>query len=131
MPHAIVEIRRSWSDAEEVAIIDAVHEALVAAFQIPPGDRHIRLVEHQPHRFATPPDLEAPELFTLVTVDCFTGRSLEAKRNLYSEVVQRLGDVGIPPDHISILVRDHPTENWGIEGGQAACDVNLGYKVNV
>ena len=35
MPYALVEARRSSSEAEEVAVLDAVHAALVAPFRIP------------------------------------------------------------------------------------------------
>ncbi|WP_331710104.1 hypothetical protein [Methylomonas koyamae] len=38
---------------------------------------------------------------------------------------------GIPPDHVKILLREIPKENWGIRGGQAGCDVGLGFKVDV
>lgn len=131
MPHVLVEVRRQWSVAEEIAIIDAVHEALVAAFRIPSGDKHIRLVAHEPHRFAHPPSLEHPEYLTLVHIDCFEGRSLDAKRQLYKEIVDRLTPLGIPVDHVSITVRDIPASNWGIRGGQAACDVDLGFDVEV
>lgn len=131
MPHALVEVRRRWSDAEEVAIIDAVHGALVAAFLIPPEDKHVRLIAHEPHRFGCPPKLTQPEFLTLVSIDCFAGRSVQAKRNLYAEIVDRLAAFGIPRDHVSITLRESPAENWGIRGGQAACDVNLGFNVHV
>ena len=131
MPHALVEVRRPYSPAEEVAIIDAVHGALVAAFLIPPQDKHVRLIAHEPHRFAVPPTLTAPECFTLVTIDCFAGRSVQAKRNLYAEIVHSLAALGIPRDHISITVRESHPENWGIRGGHAASDIDLGFNVNV
>lgn len=78
MPHALIEVRRAYSQAEEVAIIDAVHDALVTAFLIPSQDKHVRLVAHEPHRFACPPTLKEPEFLTIVSIDCFAGRSLEA-----------------------------------------------------
>lgn len=131
MPHALIEVRHRWSDAQEVAIIDAVHGALVAAFRIPPKDKHVRLVVHEPHRFAVPPHLERPEYLTLVSVDCFAGRSLAAKRALYAGIVDGLAALGIPPDHVSVTLRESPAENWGIRGGQAACDVDLGFAVEV
>ncbi|WP_370891582.1 tautomerase family protein [Janibacter sp. GXQ6167] len=131
MPWALIEVRRKWSREQEIAIIDAVHGALVAAFQIPPKDKHVRLQVHEPHRFAHPPTLTQPENATLVAVDCFAGRSVEAKRRLYSEIVERLEPLGIPRDHVSITLRESPSENWGISGGQAACDVDLGFNVNV
>jgi phenylpyruvate tautomerase PptA (4-oxalocrotonate tautomerase family) len=131
VPHALIEVRRRYTAAEEVAIIDAVHAALVAGFRIPPQDKHLRLVVHEPHRFAVPPTLSDPESYTLVTIDCFTGRSLGAKRHLYAEIVERLAVLGIPRDHVSISLRESELENWGIRGGQAACDVDLGFDVRV
>ena len=124
---ALIEVPRE----QETAIIDAVHGALVTAFQIPPKDKHVRLQVHEPHRFAHPPTLTQPEYTTLVSVDCFAGRSVEAKRRLYSEIVDRLEPLGIPRDHVSINLRESSSENWGISGGQAACDVDLGFNVNV
>ena len=131
MPHALIEVRRRYSEAEEMAVIDAIHAALVAGFLIPPEDKHVRLVAHKPNRFAVPPTLTHPELFTLVSIDCFAGRSLEAKRNLYTEIVNRLATLGIPRDHVSITLRESEAENWGIRGGQAACDIDLGFNVHV
>lgn len=131
MPSTTIDVRKQWSDDEEVAIIDAVHAALVTALRIPANDKHVRLNVHRPHRLAHPPTLTQPELMTLITVDCFEGRSVDAKRALYREIVERLASFGIPADHVTITVRDLPTENWGIRGGQAACDVDLGFDINV
>jgi phenylpyruvate tautomerase PptA (4-oxalocrotonate tautomerase family) len=131
MPSTLIEVRCRHTESEEVAIIDAVHDALVAAFQIPPGDKHVRLVSHEPHRFSYSPGLAKPELYTLVTIDCFAGRSIQAKRNLYREIVTRLETLGIPSDHITIVLRESALENWGVRGGRAACDVNLGFTVEV
>jgi phenylpyruvate tautomerase PptA (4-oxalocrotonate tautomerase family) len=131
VPSVLIEVRRSYSPSEGTAILDAVHGALVAAFRIPASDRNLRLVEHRPERFICHSRLTEPEYFTVVTIDCFSGRSLQAKRNLYSEVVERLAQVGIPADHITIVLREIPLENWGIRGGRAACDVDLGFTVEV
>lgn len=131
MPWIQIEVRREWSVEEEVGLIDAVHAAMVAAFHIPVKDKHVRLVVHEPHRMAYPPTLAQPEFLTLVSVDCFAGRSIEAKRRFYAEVVDRLAAFGIPADHVSITLRESSTENWGIRGGRAACDVDLGFDVNV
>lgn len=131
MPSTQVEVRRVYSREVESSILDAVHASLVAAFAIPEVDKHVRLVVHEPHRFAVPPTLSSPEAYTLITVDCFSGRSVDAKRDLYREITTRLGEFGIPADHVTVIVRDIDTENWGIRGGQAACDVELGFDVNV
>ena len=117
MPSTVIEVRTCHDREVETGMIDAVHDALVAAFRIPEVDKHIRLVVHEPERFAVPPNLTSPELYTLVIVDCFAGRSVEAKRRLYREITERLGAFAIPADHVSVIVRDIPTESWGIRAG--------------
>lgn len=131
MPSVLIEVRRQYSPAQEGELIEAVHAALLEAFKILPGDRNVRLLVHEPHRFACPPDRDRPEFYTHISIDCFAGRSLEAKRNLYLGIVERLEPFGIPRDHVKILLREIMPENWGIRGGQAACDVDLGYDISV
>lgn len=126
MPHVQIDVRRQWNVEGETAIIDAVHGALVDAFGISPDNRHVRLVVHAPHRFACPPSLARPEYYTAVHVDCFTGRSPDTKRALYREIVDRLVMLGIPADHVAIAIREIEPMNWGIRGGQAAVDLDLG-----
>ncbi len=67
----------------------------------------------------------------ILSVDCFAGRSLEAKRNLYKTIVSNLEPLGIPPNHVKIMLREITVENWGIRGGQVACNIDLGFKINV
>ncbi len=131
MPSVLIDVRKHYAPAQETALIEAVHAALREAFRIPPHDKDIRLVVHEPHRFACPPDMTMPEAYTHVTIDAFAGRSLDAKRALYRALVARLEPLGIPRDHVKILLREIPIENWGIRGGQAACDVALGFTVEV
>ena len=131
MPCTTIDICAQYPEQKERALIDAVQSALVEAFAIPPNDKNIRLVVHAPHRFACPPTAQHPSLYTHVTIDAFAGRSLDAKRKLYRAIVLHLTPLGIPPDHILILLRESPRENWGVRGGFAACDVDLGFKIDV
>lgn len=66
-----------------------------------------------------------------MSIDAFAGRSVDAKRALYREIVEALEPLGIPRDHVSVVLRDVPTGNWGVRGGQAACDVELGFEIEV
>jgi phenylpyruvate tautomerase PptA (4-oxalocrotonate tautomerase family) len=131
MPSVLIEVRRQYTEEQEIALIEAVHLALREAFKIPPGDKNVRLLAHEPHRFACPPDRQKPEFYTHISIDAFAGRSLEAKRNLYQAIVANLEPFGIPKDHVKIMLREIPKENWGIRGGQAGCDVELGFKIEV
>ena len=100
MPSVLIEIRRAIPAEEESRLMEAVHAALREAFRILPGDRNVRLVAHEPHRFACPPERSRPELYTHISIDAFAGRSLEAKRALYRGIVENLEGLGIPRDHV-------------------------------
>ena len=127
----LIEVRKCYSNEEEVVLIEAVHGALVEAFKIKPTDKTVRLVAHEPHRFAYPPTLVQPERFTHITINTFVGRSLEVKRSLYKAIVAKLSSLGIPANHILIVLIESPLENWGVCGGQAACDTDLGFQIAI
>ena len=127
----LIEIRQNYDQRREIALIDAVHDALVEAFKIPAEDKNVQLIVHEPHRFACPPDRTNPELYTHISVDAFSGRSIDAKRNLYRTIVRNLETLGIPKNHVKILIREIPKENWGLSGGQAGCDIDLGFEVEI
>ena len=131
MPVSSIEVRCSYRDDQALALIDALHSALREAFKIPDRDKHIRFVEHRPARFVVPDALTDPDRYTLVSIDGFAGRSVEAKRHLYQGITSRFVTLGIPADHVTVIVRDIPTESWGISGGRAACDLDLGLDINV
>jgi len=131
MPSVLIEVRRNYTQEQETALIEAVHKALRDTFKILPGDRNVRLLVHEPHRFACPPDRDQPEAYTHISIDAFAGRSLDAKRRLYAGIVDNLEPLGIPRNHVKIMLREIPAENWGIRGGQAGCDVELGFKIDV
>jgi hypothetical protein len=59
-----------------------------------------------------PADRREPERYTHISIDAFTGRSLKAKRKLYKTIVANLEPFEIPPDHVEILLRELPKENW-------------------
>ena len=131
MPSVLIEVRRQYTQEQEIALMETVHQALREAFKILPGDKNLRLIVHEPHRFMCPPEREKPEFYTHISLDIFAGRSIDAKRNLYQAIVNGLEPFGIPKDHVKILLREIPKENWGIRGGRAACDVELGFKIDV
>jgi phenylpyruvate tautomerase PptA (4-oxalocrotonate tautomerase family) len=129
MPAAIIEVRRAYSREEEVQLIEAVHAAMMEGLKIPEWDKNVRLVVHEPHRFTSPPD--KGDRYTLISIDLFEGRSIEAKRALYKAVVERLEVLHIPRDHVKVLLRETARENWGVRGGVPASEVDLGFEVNV
>lgn len=102
---------------------------MTLALKVPHWTTSIRLFVHAPHRFIGPPD--KGDRYTLVTIDCFVGRSVETKRAFYQAIVQNLGRCGIPADHLKVLLREAPRENWAIRGGLPASEVELEYDVEI
>ena len=129
MPNVTIEVRRKYTAAEEEKIISAVNAALMEGLKTPEWDKTIRLISHDPHRFAAPPG--RGDRYTLIDIDLFSGRSLEAKRALYQALVRNLEKLGIPRDHVKVLLRESGAENWGIRGGVPASEVDLGFKIDV
>ncbi|ROS73061.1 tautomerase family protein [Cellulomonas sp. PhB143] len=120
--------RRSVWGGRTDEVSDALHAALVAAWQIPDGKRF--------HRFLLLGDdeLVAPSRgpgYLVVEVVCFTGRSRQAKRALvaamYDDVAPALG---LGADDLELVVLESPRESWGIRG-VSGDELDLAYRVDV
>lgn len=129
MPLVMVETREGKTAETKKALLDAIHEALVEAFEIPDDDRQQRILEYPADDFEVPPG-KTPN-HVLVTIDAFPGRSARAKRELFAGIVRRFADLGIDPFDVLIIINEIPLENWGIRGGQSAADVDLGFALDV
>ncbi|MFC8597207.1 tautomerase family protein [Isoptericola sp. NPDC057191] len=118
--------RRVWGQ-RRAEVSDALHAALVGAWQIPEDKRF--------HRFLLleDGDLVAPRSddYLMIEVVAFAGRSREAKR----ELVRRLYDdvapaLGVAADDVELVVIESPAESWGIRG-RSGDELALSYRVDV
>lgn len=128
MPIAKIEVCRPRSSLEVAALIDAVYQAQLLALKVPEDDKQIRYVEYKPEHFPVPPS--KTQNYTIVEIQIFPGRSLEAKRTLYAEIARRFGELGIQPTDITVILHEPPLDNWGV-GGKPASEVNLGFRLDV
>lgn len=64
-------------------------------------------------------------------ITAFAGRTVDAKRLLYKNIIDNLKKLGIDAMDIFIVICEEPLENWGIRGGIPASDLDLGFKVDV
>ena len=130
MPLVKVEIRKGFSAEYKKAILNGVHQALVDAFKIPDDDRFQRIYELDKDDFECPPD--RTDAVTLIEITAFPGRSFEAKKELYTNIITYLGEnPGIDGKDITILLLEPPIENWGVKGGQPASEVDFGFKIDI
>ena len=128
MPNTLIATRSGWI-TDPAAVIDAIQSALREALKIPEWDRTLRLIQHPASHFAVPPG--RGEKFTLVEITMFSGRSMDAKRVLYQAIVRNLAAFGVPALDIKITLIETPPENWGVRGGTAASEIDLGFKIDV
>lgn len=131
MPSITIDVCRDYGAVQGRALLDAAHDAMVEAFAVPYNNRNLLLCVHAPERFVGKPEVGPSERSTNVTIHCSQGRSLEAKRRLYAGIVLRFEALGIPPACVLIRLIEQPAENFGVRGGQALCDVDLGYRIDV
>lgn len=129
MPDILVEVRGSWLDGKQAAFLEAVHRAVVQALRTPDDEPLARLIEHSISSYLAPHS--AGERFTRIEIVLFAGRSLEAKRELYRAMVRNLRPFDVPPEDVKVVLIETIPENVGFKGGQAACDVDLGYALQV
>jgi phenylpyruvate tautomerase PptA (4-oxalocrotonate tautomerase family) len=127
MPLVHVHLRAGRTAAQKQAILDGLHSAFVEALKIPESDRNQLLHEHAPEHLEARYGPDA----VFVEAKVFPGRSRDAKRRLYRLVAENLERAGVARDRVLVVLEEPPLENWGIRGGQAACDVQLGFKIDV
>lgn len=130
MPLVKISIIEGRSLSEKKRLLDAVHSSLVEAFKIPDRDRVQRIVEFKKDDFEIPQDRTG--FFTIIEITILPGRSLEAKKNLYTTINQKLSGIGYQnPNDIVIVLNEPDLNNWGIRGGKPASEVDIGFRLDV
>ena len=129
MPLVTITMMEGKTRGFKKSILDAVHDSLVVAFKIPDHDRNQRIIEIQPENLEYPPG--KTENFIIIEMTVFPGRSLQAKKALYREIVSRLQRLEIQCDDILIVLNEPPLENWGVQGGYPASEVEIGFEIKV
>jgi phenylpyruvate tautomerase PptA (4-oxalocrotonate tautomerase family) len=130
MPMVKIEMRQGKAAEYKKAILDGVHQALVSSFKIPDYDRHQKIYELEPQNMEIPSNKTAD--YIVIEITAFQGRSMDAKRNLYKNIVDELAArIGIKGDDVAIILHEVPLTNWGVRGGKPASEVDIGFKVNV
>ena len=130
MPSTIIDVRMAYSEAEESAIIEAVHLAQMEALHLDSNNRNIILHSHLPHRFLGRPDRANPERFTNISLFVLPGYTLETKRKFYKAIVNNLEPLGIPKMCVLIKFHELSPENTAIRGGTAMCDLEYTKPIN-
>ena len=123
MPLVTLTIRRGKDVAFKSAVLNAVHNALVAS-GVPQADRFHRVLELSAEDFrfdAAYPDLANPRTddFVLIEVLLSTGRSVKVKRKIVADLIDGLRQSpGLDPDNVMLVFKETLWENWSFAGGR-------------
>jgi len=56
----------------------------------------------------------------VVIVEMWQGRTEEQKAKLIEGVTKAFEDIGVPAEHLHIIIHDVPKCNWGMDGEPAS-----------
>lgn len=115
-------------DRDKHTLVHDFHQVLRDILKISEHDR-LFIVHEKPDHFFQPLNTEGKYVF--VEIQLFPGRRADTKRLLYQQMVAVFQSYGIPAGNIRIVLHEITRENWGIRGGQAASDVDLGYSIHI
>ena len=132
MPLVTLTVLDSTPAAHRLALLDAVHTALIAV-GVPPADRFQRVLAlpacafvfdpRYPETPETPeasPNNRSPrnERFAIVEVVWSVGRSVKIKKQLLQQLVEALRLIDHDPEQLMLVFKETAWENWSFAGGR-------------
>lgn len=123
MPLVRITLRKGKSPEFLRDASNAVHEALVATANVPVDDRfhiidevsHEKLIAHPTYA-----GCDRSEGLMVIEITLNAGRTVEIKRALYKDIVDRLQrELDVRPDDVLINLVEVTKENWSFGKGLA------------
>jgi len=130
MALALIEIVEGRSADEKRGIVEAVRAALSDEPQAPEDDLTVRLAEYPREQFSRSYPDRHSEHYTLISVTmfadarCTPAPSLRRRRPA-AQAVWRSARRWV------ITLLELPMENWGVNGGTPASEIDVGFKVDI
>src|ERR1700744_2203095 len=122
MPLIRLDVLQGRTAAEINSLLDAVHRAVVKAFDVPQTDRYQVLTEHNLRRFVaqdTGLGIVRTEKLTLVSVTT-RPRSDESKRKFYSELTAELAaNCSTGANDVIVSITTNSDSDWSFGNGVA------------
>lgn len=122
MPLVRIDLAAGRDAAGIRRIADAIHEAIVSVYGIPPRDRFQIVTEHAAGQIiAEDAGLGFARSEGVVMIQIFTqrGRSDETKQALYAATADRLSEVGVDGADVFIGYVENGPQDWSFGFGRA------------
>ena len=122
MPLIRFDLIEGRSDEEVKALLDATHDAVVKAFNVPEGDRYQIVTQHKKNEMIiqdTGLGFERSDKVVVISIRS-TQRSDKAKKEFYQILVKELGKrCGIEPNDIMVSIVTNGAGEWSFGFGKA------------
>ncbi|MCV7442964.1 tautomerase family protein [Mycobacterium paraense] len=122
MPLLYIDLIEGRTPAEVRALLDAVHEAVVEAFGVPPRDRYQVVRTHPAHEIVTwDTGLGITRSARQVIVHMVSRRRTRAmKEKFYELLALSLSEkCGIDPADLIVSITENGDEDWSFGNGRA------------
>jgi len=123
MPFVRIALRSGVPPADQRAIADGVHQALVETISIPDADRFQLISEYAAEHSIYDPsylNISRTDQLVILQITISLGRTPEQKRALYRRIVELLAErPGIRREDIFINLVEVAKENWSFGNGIA------------
>ena len=122
MPLLYVDLIEGRTPAEIQALLDAMHDAVVDAFGVPPRDRYQVVSTHPAHEIvAWDTGLGIERSSRLVVLHVVSRRrSREMKQRFYQLLASNLAErCGLDPADLIVSITDNGDDDWSFGYGRA------------
>ncbi|WP_426780900.1 tautomerase family protein [Pseudomonas syringae] len=122
MPLLKIDVIKGRSDEALATLLDAVHNAMIEAFQVPVRDRYQIVTEHAPSRMIVQDTglglIRTQDVVVITAIS--RPRSAEMKQTFYKLVAEGLeANCGISPQDLMISMVINSDEDWSFGLGRA------------
>jgi phenylpyruvate tautomerase PptA (4-oxalocrotonate tautomerase family) len=122
MPLLYIDLIEGRTPSEVKALLEAIHDAVVDAFGVPPRDRYQVVHTHPAHEIvASDTGLGIDRSPRLVVVHVVSRRRTRVmKEKFYELVVSNLADrCGLDPADLIVSITENGDEDWSFGHGRA------------
>ncbi len=123
MPFVRIDMPDSVSPQQAQALGQAVHQALVDTFDVPPDDRFQLIARHAPGSLVCTQaylGVQHSARVALVQITCSFGRTLAHKRALYAAIARHAArEAAFAPADVIVHLVETARENWSFGEGIA------------
>ncbi|AYM14760.1 MULTISPECIES: tautomerase family protein [Agrobacterium] len=122
MPLMKIHVLKGRSSAEVKTLLDAVHQAMVRAFNVPDRDLYQILNEHEPSHFrALDTGLDIPRTTSFVLLEVVTRpRTQQEKTDFYEILCAALAEAcGIASSDVMVSIVQNTDDDWSFGWGRA------------